>query len=332
MKKWILPLFAVLVLCFSVVSIVHTQPVREQHAPPSPPPRTEFLRRVAAVGLVEANSENISMGSHLPGVVAQVHVEVGQKVGRGEPLVSLDVRHLEAQLLEKQASMAVRRAAKQSAEARVRVAGASLNDVQRLLKIAEGTDPRAISAEEVTRRRSAVEIAEANLATAQAEVAASAAEIESAEAGIASVRTDLARSTIVSPIDGEVLQLRIRAGEYAPAGPAADPWLMIGNTEPLHVRVDVDEHEAWRVRQTSRAEAQVRGNSSLVTPLEFVRFEPYVVPKKSLTGDSVERVDTRVLQVVYRVARRDLRLFVGQQMDVFIEATEEGATAQVGRP
>jgi hypothetical protein len=44
------------------------------------------------------------------------------------------------------------------------------------------------------------------------------------------------------------------------------------------------------------------------------------LPKKSLTGDSTERVDTRVLQVIYRVQRDDLRLFVGQQMDVFIDA------------
>jgi len=46
-----------------------------------------------------------------------------------------------------------------------------------------------------------------------------------------------------------------------------------------------------------------------------------VIPKKSLTGDSTERVDTRVLQVIYRVEDDTLPLFVGQQMDVFIEAS-----------
>ena len=45
-----------------------------------------------------------------------------------------------------------------------------------------------------------------------------------------------------------------------------------------------------------------------------------MLPKKSLTGDSTERVDTRVLQVIYRVDNEALPLFVGQQMDVFIEA------------
>jgi hypothetical protein len=64
----------------------------------------------------------------------------------------------------------------------------------------------------------------------------------------------------------------------------------------------------------------MRGNRELQTPAQFVRFEPYVVPKRSLTGDTTERVDTRVLQVLYRFNRGDLPVYVGQQMDVFIEA------------
>src|SRR2546427_8543772 len=87
-----------------------------------------------------------------------------------------------------------------------------------------------------------------------------------------------------------------------------------------HVRVDVDEHEAWRVRPEAKATAAVRGNAERKTPLTFVRFEPFVLPKKSLTGDSTERVDTRVLQVIYRVEDDTLPLFVGQQTDVFIDA------------
>ena len=45
-----------------------------------------------------------------------------------------------------------------------------------------------------------------------------------------------------------------------------------------------------------------------------------MIDLKSLTGDSTERVDTRVLQVIYKVDRDDLPLFVGQQVDVFIDA------------
>jgi hypothetical protein len=93
--------------------------------------------------------------------------------------------------------------------------------------------------------------------------------------------------------------------------------------DKLHVRVDVEEHDASRVRPGASATAAVRGNASLKTPLTFVRFEPFVVPKKSLTGDSTERVDTRVLQVIYRIEDNKLPLFVGQQMDVFIDANTQ---------
>ncbi len=73
-------------------------------------------------------------------------------------------------------------------------------------------------------------------------------------------------------------------------------------------------------RGEAPAVATVRGNRDLKTDLQFVRIEPYVVPKRSLTGESTERVDTRVLQVLYSFDRDALPVYVGQQMDVFIEA------------
>jgi hypothetical protein len=83
--------------------------------------------------------------------------------------------------------------------------------------------------------------------------------------------------------------------------------------------VDVDENDAWRFRKGAAAVAFIRGNRDLNTELRFERVEPYVIPKRSLTGDSTERVDTRVMQVVYSFERSKLPVYVGQQMDVFIE-------------
>ena len=96
--------------------------------------------------------------------------------------------------------------------------------------------------------------------------------------------------------------------------------MLIGRTSVLHIRVDVDENEASRVRAGARAVAYVRGNSSIMTPLDFVRIEPYIVPKRSLTGDTTERVDTRVLQVLYAFDPKGLPVYVGQQMDVYVDA------------
>jgi multidrug efflux pump subunit AcrA (membrane-fusion protein) len=209
----------------------------------------------------------------------------------------------------------------------VGVARARLDDLRQQLEFAEQVgDRRAISAQELSRRRAAVETAAAELAAAGVRVAAAESEARAAA-------VEIERGTVRSPIDAEVLQIKVRAGEYAPAGPTPEPLVLLGRSKPLHVRVDVDEHEGWRVPPGAPATGHVRGNAALTTPLRFVRFEPFVVPKRSLTGDSTERVDTRVLQVIYRVEEDDVPLFVGQQVDVFIDARPDDAyTCRVGDP
>jgi multidrug efflux pump subunit AcrA (membrane-fusion protein) len=232
-------------------------------------------------------------------------------VKAGDPLFELDARHLRADL-------GVKEQARAAARARADVARARLDDLQRQLEFAEQVkDRRAISAEELTRRRSAVQTGAAELEEATAQIAAAQAQAEAAQ-------VELDRSVVRSPIDAEVLQVKLRAGEFAPAAPTTTPLVLLGRSKPLHVRVDVDEHEGWRVRAGAEGVGHLRGNADVKTPLHFVRFEPFVVPKRSLTGDSTERVDTRVLQVIYRVERDDLPLFVGQQLDVFIDAAPAG--------
>ncbi len=324
MKTKLLPLASVIVLFLATISIVRTQPHTVTNEPASPPPRSAFEHRIAAVGLIEPRSENISIASHLPGVVDQVLVSVGQDVQIGTPLVKLDTRALEAAREERRSAIASRLAAVETANAQVQREKAALAEARRNLKFAETlSDPRSLSTEERERRRSAVELAEAGMNAAESEVIAARAAVKAAEAALASVATDIERSTVTSPIKGRVLQVRIRPGEYA-AGPGAAPWMILGDVSVLHVRVDVDEHEAWRVRPEAKAIAQVRGNATLQTPAHFVRFEPLVIPKQSLTGASTERVDTRVLQAIYRIETNAFPLFPGQQMDVFIEAQAPG--------
>lgn len=307
MKRIILPLIAVGALTFGVLSVVRSQPKQETNIPPSPPPVSPYSHAVAAEGLVESSSENISIGTPLSDVVTEVCVVVGQKVKADEPLFKLDDRQRQADLAERQAAFTV-------AEAQVKVDSASYNDAKQQLDFAEGlSDKRAISSQELAKRRSAAEEAGARLEAAKAQVTATEAEVKNAQ-------TQIERSIVRAPIDGEVLQVKIHVGEFAPAGVTETPLILLGRSKPFNIRADVDENEAWRVRSEAQAVANVRGNSELKTKLSFVRFEPFVLPKKSLTGDSTERVDTRVLQVIYRVEDNNLPLFVGQQMDIFIEA------------
>src|SRR5204863_2741400 len=151
---------------------------------------------------------------------------------------------------------------------------------------------RVISTDELMRKKFAVQTTQAKLGEARAEVT-------SAEAQISETTTEIERSTVRAPLDAHVLQVKVRAGEFAPAGQTSEPLILLGGAHQLHVRVDVDEQEGWRVRAEAAATAHVRGNADLKTPLKFVRFEPMVVPKKSLTGASTERVGARVLQVIY---------------------------------
>jgi hypothetical protein len=95
----------------------------------------------------------------------------------------------------------------------------------------------------------------------------------------------------------------------------------------MHVRAEFDELEAGSIRAASAAYAALRGEDRRL-PLRLVRFEPLVTPKRQLSGSTRERVDTRVLQVVYAVARAEAPLFVGQQVDVFVDRSPSAGGAQ----
>jgi RND family efflux transporter MFP subunit len=297
-RKYILPLVALAGAAFAVFTVV-----RGDKTPPSAPPVSEaaqspYHASVAGSGIVEASTENISIGTQIAGIVSKIFVEIGSNVKAGDPLFKIDDR---AQLAE----LNVRRAA-------VQVAEAQLADAKYHLTLAEALAPGTnISEKAYQTQRFAARKAEAQLAQARAE-------LESSE-------TNLERLTVRAPVDGQVLQLKVHPGEFAPVAATAagqPPLILLGSVTPLHVRVDVDENDAWRVKAGATASGYLRGNKNIKVPLTFVRFEPYVVPKKSLTGDSTERVDTRVLQVIFSFARGDLPIFVGQQMDVFINAPE----------
>ncbi len=319
MKTSLLPIAAVIGLVLATVSIVRTQPTPQNAPPPATPPRSAFASSVAAVGIIESRSENISLAAHLPGVVEAVYVKVGDNVSAGAPLVKLDTRALEATRASRQAALA-------AARARVAGAEAAANEARRQLAIVESvTDARSVSAEVLARRQGAAATTVAELTAAEASAMLAAAQLHETE-------TDLARSVITAPITGRVLQVRLRPGEYAAAGAGVPASLLIGDVSALHVRVDIDESEAWRLRPGASAVAQVRGNAAIQTRAVFVRYEPLVVPKQSLTGATTERVDTRVLQAIYRLEDNTLPLFVGQQMDVFIEAAPVVVTAANAKP
>lgn len=140
----------------------------------------------------------------------------------------------------------------------------------------------------------------ADLDTLRDDLAVAGAKLAVARAAVEQTGLLLERLTIRAPISGTILQVNVRAGKAIAAG-AAKPPLVLGDISRVQVRADVDEQLAPRVREKAAAVGYLKGDSKEAIPLEFVRIEPYSVPKVSLTGGSTERVDTRVLQVIYRL-------------------------------
>lgn len=328
LPKYTLPVLAVAGFAFGIFSVLKgNQPVPVAPAVVEPA-QAPFATFIAGAGIIEARTRNIAIGSALPGLVKALTVKVGDRVKAGVVLFTIDDR-------EAQASLGVRRADLERAQALVLEASASLADAQTLQRLAESvTDRRAISTEELERRRNAVLIAKARLDSAKAQVL-------QAESQLMAAQITLDRLIVRAPMDGEILQVNVRPGEFAMAGPLSTPLLVMGNLDQLHVRVDIDENDAWRFRPEGKAVAYLRGNRDFSTPLTLAYVEPYVVPKRSLTGDSTERVDMRVLQALYQFDRRRLPAYVGQQVDVFIEAPgydslkssrPDPVTGQAGKP
>jgi multidrug resistance efflux pump len=359
-RKFVLPLLAIAGVLFAVWTVMKGAQAVPAAKPVAEPAVAPYSRNVAGAGIVEALSENIAVGPVVPGVVNELYVKIGDTVKAGQPLFKVDDRDLRSQMVKAEAELAAAQARLTKvqayprpeeippAEAKVSADEQTLADMRNQYALMERvmkTDPRAVSLDDVDRRRFAVSVAEAKLAQSRAELAllkagswqqdvkVSQADVASAQATIDALKVEMERRITRAPINGRVLQLKIRLGEYAQTGVLAQPLVLLGNVDELAIRVDVDENDAWRIKAGAPAEATVRGNSALRTKLKFVRVEPYVIPKKSLTGESTERVDTRVLQVVYSFPADALPVYVGQQMDVFIESADSGApTKEAGKP
>lgn len=272
--------------------------------PPAYAPATrEKDGLIAAAGLVEAAAENTQLGSPTSGTVLKVHVKVWDKVKAGDPIITLDDRDLTAQLQVQLAGVSAAEAtAERTDDAAKRWTGIK--------------DSGAVSAGDLLAYQVAAKEARARLALAKAQVE--------------QTKVMLDRLIVRSPIDATVLQVNVRVGEFVAAG--LKPPVVLGDISRLQIRCDLDEQLAPRMREGFTAKGYLKGESGradsaqAAIALKFVRIEPYVIPKVSLTGGSAERVDTRVLQVIYQFDRPAERaIFVGQQMDVYIDTTSNAS-------
>lgn len=303
-RRYILPFLAFLGAILGLCIVIWTQ--KTVPVPPIlfPPPTSPYPSAIAGAGIIEASSENISVGSPFNEVVDAIFVTEGDYVNAGDPLLQLDLRNFSAQVAIEQAN--------------VKAAFADLDDKRKQFSFYERlADKHAVSEQTYEQYRYAL------LQSQEA--------LNVAEKNLEAAQTNIERSIIRAPIAGKILQVNIHVGELASASPfvaTQGTWqntsqlamILMGAVNPLQVRVDIDEADAWRYQKGSRATAFVRGNSRINFPLQFHLVEPYVIPKSSFTGETVERVDTRVLQVLYRFDKGDLPVYPGQVLDIFVES------------
>ncbi|CAA9523636.1 MAG: ABC-type export system, membrane fusion protein [uncultured Sphingomonas sp.] len=310
----ILPVIAVIGLAIAAFLIWRGLPDRQLEEPEETPARaTGALTnapRVAGAGVVEPSSEVIDLGTALSGLVTAVLVRPGDYVSKDQPLFRVDDRDVRARLLEAEAG--IREAGAAISEARAAEGAAS-----RQLALYRGIgDPAAVSRSEVIRAEGDASVARGRRQLAEARLAAARA--ASNRAGV-----ELGRLIVAAPISGEILRVDVRPGEFVQAGQqgsSSTPYIQMGETRPLHVRIDIDEDEATRVALGSQAVVSPRGAADRQVRTRFVRAEPQVVPKRSLTNSAAERVDVRVLQLIYELPSTDGLFRVGQQVDAFIAA------------
>ena len=279
---------------------------------PVAPPLVEaatapYQAAIGARGIVESLGENVHISPLVSGVVEEVYVKVGDQVKNGDPLFRVDSRAARAAVASREAEIPV-------LTARLAEAEANLAEKQDFLERVTKLGSKNVASEEEVRRANFQHRAAAALQ------ARAAAELQQGKVLLAEAQTDLDLTLVAAPRNGEILQVNIRSGEHASPNTMMEA-ILLGDTSALQLRADVDEDSAWRVRPGAPATAYIKGTRDKPIPLTFVRVEPYILPKKSLTGESTERVDTRVLQVIYTFPAPKTPIYVGQQMDVFIDGT-----------
>ena len=208
MHGWKLPILSAAGVIFAFASVL-ARPEPEMRTPQVMPPASPYASRVAGIGVIEPKSEVINLGVELPGVVRQVHVAPGDEVKRGMPLFTLDQRDIDATIAALEATLAASRV--QAADAATQYA-----------LIASVKDARAVAKDEVNRRRFAKQLAQAR--------------VREVEAQWMQANTTRQRLSVNAPLDGQILEVNLRPGEYAAAGTLSAPLIRMGDVSTLHVR------------------------------------------------------------------------------------------------
>jgi len=327
-------------------------------APAFNPAANPYAQGIYAEGIVESyqsNGKNINIYPNVSGTIVEIPVHEGQIVAKGTVLARLDdsVQKATTEQLRSQAEAAhamldelkaqPRKENFEVAKAQVVYATAQLKNTQDQLAKQEASyrfDPKSVSQNTLDDAINAEKVAAANLKVVQRQYDLTKAgawiydisnqekTFDADEKAYLSARSLLAWYTLTAPAGGKVLAIQASLGSYVGSQgtydsytQGFDPVIVMGTAdEYLNVRCYVDEILIHRLRPSSKTQAEmtIRG-TNISVPLEFVRLQPFVSPKIELSDQRLERVDVRVLPVIFRFKQAEsLPVYPGQLVDVYI--------------
>jgi RND family efflux transporter MFP subunit len=294
MRKIIIPSLAVIGVILAIVILVIQSFGPTAQKITSVLPISPYEHYVAGEGQIEALGRTVKIGIPFTEIIKEIVVTRGQEVKKGDPLLYLDTRQYQAQL--------------HTAQEELKNAQTTFSEQNTLFNFYQSLkEKNAVSQKEYEQARYA-------LLSAEVGVSVAAKKIEE-------IKMLIERSTITAPYDGTVLAINTQEGEIAqPTQLSQESYILFGDTRSMQLRVDIAEEDSWRIIKGAPGVAYVRGNARIKIPLSFLYIEPFMVAKKALTGSDTERVDTRVLQVIYQFDQMQHPVYAGQLLDVYVEA------------
>jgi HlyD family secretion protein len=203
----------------------------------------EISSSILASGTL-AYREQVQLRSEVIAQVKAVHVKEGDRVSRGQLLISLDTENYDAQV--------------EQAEARVRIQAIAM-DRQRL--VIKNLERRHANASELVKRNlvdaDSVENLSSELDTARVDLLSLEESLSQARAALAQSEDLLTKTQIDSPIDGIVIKLDVKAGETVIAGTTNIPGstlMVVADPSEMLVEVRVDEADIAMVHEGQDAD------------------------------------------------------------------------------
>lgn len=323
---------------------------------PAPNPYAKGIYTEGIIESYQTNGENINIYPEVSGTVVKILATEGRIVRQGDPLLMLD-DSVQRAIVEQQGSQAEaaralleelraqpRKENVEVAKAQLDYARASLKSLQDQLdkqRKSYELSSKSVSKNDLDNAENAVKVAKANLEVVQKQYELTKAgawiydirnqenQYEALSKAFVSSNALLSKYIIKAPVDGVILSINTAVGSYVSSQGAYgtytegfNPILVMGSSQTyMGVRCYIDEILIHRLPQLSQAKAKmfIRG-TNISIPLEYVRVQPYVSPKIELSNQRAERVDVRVLPIIFRFEKpKNINVYPGQLVDVYIE-------------